>query len=652
MHICTFYSFKGGVGRTLALANVATQLAREGRRVLLVDFDLEAPSLGSDKLLQTTTEAPGIVEYVSHFLNHNSAPNISDYVSEVDLIENILVMKSGELEPNYATRMAYIDWIKLYEQQDGYLLFEDMKAQWQKEINPDYVLIDSRTGYSDTVGICTRQLPDAVTILFYPNEQNLYGLKQIVSNIRGEATTSRQKTIELHFVISNVPYLHDEDKILSGITHEFKHQLEIEELITIHRYDSLQLIKQSVFTQERPNSRLAHEYRRLARRIVQGNLESKEGARYYLNALHEILECETPVTYKPNSLDETLKLLEIEKRFSDDIDISVQLAHLWLRGGTTILSEDHGLDLACSVIMNNLDSVSEEDQISLLNAITELGGGYFGHQTAFTALHQESLPLRTIKRLLNLLEERTQISMLPSISSLPLSDKLDLGVSLERQGRLNFSNAVLSSITATDDIGSRNTTKAAKSLLARNYIALNEFAKARRTLSQDGISTRDMSFLDAFIYACALWGDKKEYPQRLFEHICDMAISENRNDMVEEQLIYDHPHELAYEFSSTPKHSSYSLYDEDGSLRIENEELLQLLLLIGRITRSDELTWEKLQIDLMLDEFLPPRISLRFSFWSFEYVLFDKFTEHTHAINTIKFDDASHPPFLSHAVEH
>jgi len=41
MYTVTFYSFKGGVGRTLALANVGLELARTGRRVLLVDFDLE-----------------------------------------------------------------------------------------------------------------------------------------------------------------------------------------------------------------------------------------------------------------------------------------------------------------------------------------------------------------------------------------------------------------------------------------------------------------------------------------------------------------------------------------------------------------------------------------------------------------------------------
>ena len=43
--ILTFYSYKGGTGRTMALANVAWILASNGNRVLSVDWDLESPGL-------------------------------------------------------------------------------------------------------------------------------------------------------------------------------------------------------------------------------------------------------------------------------------------------------------------------------------------------------------------------------------------------------------------------------------------------------------------------------------------------------------------------------------------------------------------------------------------------------------------------------
>jgi tetratricopeptide (TPR) repeat protein len=43
--IVTFYSFKGGVGRSMALANIARQFQLRGLNVVMVDWDLEAPGL-------------------------------------------------------------------------------------------------------------------------------------------------------------------------------------------------------------------------------------------------------------------------------------------------------------------------------------------------------------------------------------------------------------------------------------------------------------------------------------------------------------------------------------------------------------------------------------------------------------------------------
>src|SRR5271169_5266598 len=44
-YIFTFYSFKGGVGRSMAAMNVAYTLAGYGRHVLLLVMDLEAAGL-------------------------------------------------------------------------------------------------------------------------------------------------------------------------------------------------------------------------------------------------------------------------------------------------------------------------------------------------------------------------------------------------------------------------------------------------------------------------------------------------------------------------------------------------------------------------------------------------------------------------------
>lgn len=217
MYVSTFYSFKGGVGRTMALVNAAAELAQRGRRVLAVDFDLEAPGLDTFEILRPPPDVPGIIDFVSEYLTTGQAPEIERFVSKSAVVDNLWVVPSGN-QQRYAASLGQIDWQDLYERHDGYLLFEDVKEQWRNVIQPDYVLIDSRTGHTDTCGICTRQLPDAVTLLFFPNEQNLRGLS---------------------------------------------------------------LLNQAVFTRDRPKSRLAKEYRGVVDQVVHGNIEDKDGALHY-----------------------------------------------------------------------------------------------------------------------------------------------------------------------------------------------------------------------------------------------------------------------------------------------------------------------------------------------------------------------------------
>lgn len=66
--VYTFYSFKGGVGHSMAVANVAPLLAKWGHRLLVVDWDLEAPAIERyfeqlpSRLEGSSREAPGLLD--------------------------------------------------------------------------------------------------------------------------------------------------------------------------------------------------------------------------------------------------------------------------------------------------------------------------------------------------------------------------------------------------------------------------------------------------------------------------------------------------------------------------------------------------------------------------------------------------------------
>jgi tetratricopeptide (TPR) repeat protein len=84
----------------------------------------------------------------------------------------------------YHRRLEAIDWKSLYEGAFGYQLIERLKTDISK-ISPgyDYVLIDSLTGYSDVGGICVKQLPDALVLLFRLNQQNIDGIGSVYQSL-------------------------------------------------------------------------------------------------------------------------------------------------------------------------------------------------------------------------------------------------------------------------------------------------------------------------------------------------------------------------------------------------------------------------------------------------------------------------------------
>src|ERR1700674_4298959 len=89
--VITFYSYKGGTGRSMALANVAWILASQGKRVLMIDWDLEAPGLHRyfhpfirDKYLSAS---PGLVDWVLDYQAAVSALDLKAKEIPAELLE-------------------------------------------------------------------------------------------------------------------------------------------------------------------------------------------------------------------------------------------------------------------------------------------------------------------------------------------------------------------------------------------------------------------------------------------------------------------------------------------------------------------------------------------------------------------------------------
>lgn len=180
--IVTFYSYKGGVGRTFILANIGAMLSIWGYRVLCVDWDLEAPGLGYYfRPWNRRVNKPGLLELVEAYAR-GSHPSWHKHITSFKFPEakqRLSFMSAGVLQDDsYAHRVQEMDWQYLYEEKDLGAFLEDLREEWKEKY--DFVLIDSRTGITDIGGVCTVQMPDVLAFVFIANHQSLDGAIDVV----------------------------------------------------------------------------------------------------------------------------------------------------------------------------------------------------------------------------------------------------------------------------------------------------------------------------------------------------------------------------------------------------------------------------------------------------------------------------------------
>lgn len=239
-HILTFYSFKGGVGRTMALANLAYFAAHNGMRVLMMDWDLEAPGLAyyfrgllDPASVRDLKEAPGVLDLVWDW---TAAVGRAQNENDLDAALNVLVTGDGfqecvrsvvdpafipegatldfigagktEIatpEPcSYEEALARFSWSSFFDDNLGGIWVDQLR-RWAKK-NYDLILIDSRTGLADVAGICTMQMPDEVALCFVFNRQNIEGVSRVAAAIRTKrAEEVKVRAIPMRVARENTP---------------------------------------------------------------------------------------------------------------------------------------------------------------------------------------------------------------------------------------------------------------------------------------------------------------------------------------------------------------------------------------------------------------------------------------------------------------
>lgn len=217
-----FFSIKGGVGRSTALAATAWSLAQEGKRVLVLDLDLESPGLSSALLPRERQPMYGITDWLIEDLVDNGDVVFESMVATSNLShdgEIHVVPAHGAAHGEYIAKLGRVWMPKL--RADGKReawssrlnrLLQDL----EKRIQPDVVLIDSRSGIDEIASACITELGAHLILLFaLEGEQTWNGYRMLFEQwVR--AGVAQQIRERLQVVGAIVPEL-DRVSYLAGL---------------------------------------------------------------------------------------------------------------------------------------------------------------------------------------------------------------------------------------------------------------------------------------------------------------------------------------------------------------------------------------------------------------------------------------------------
>jgi MinD-like ATPase involved in chromosome partitioning or flagellar assembly len=196
-----FASIKGGVGRTTALCVVAAHLAAQGRRVLAIDMDLEAPGLGNMLLPADTLPTYGLLDYLVE--RNLSLPDDQFYADmvgaswlgagrgRVDVIP-ALGQRSLANPANVLAKIsrAYLDGGVTTGAADSGAeppsFMDHMRALIDRVADPlryDVILIDARAGLHETTATAVVGLGAEVLLFGVDQPQTLAGYELLFAHL-------------------------------------------------------------------------------------------------------------------------------------------------------------------------------------------------------------------------------------------------------------------------------------------------------------------------------------------------------------------------------------------------------------------------------------------------------------------------------------
>lgn len=228
METVAFYSYKGGVGRTLLVANTAQFLALSGRRVVALDLDLEAPGLHHKLGNPDVKILRGAVDELLGALEGEHNRSLRETAIEVLLPSEsdgslFLIPAGAAPSPTYWAALERLNQALRAHRRNGGLpeAVLELQARVAEEFDADFLLIDSRTGITELGGLATSLLADRVVCLTSTSPESVEGIRVVAEALRAAPRLASQKPLRLDFLVTRVETRLVRSANVSDILQEF-----------------------------------------------------------------------------------------------------------------------------------------------------------------------------------------------------------------------------------------------------------------------------------------------------------------------------------------------------------------------------------------------------------------------------------------------
>jgi MinD-like ATPase involved in chromosome partitioning or flagellar assembly len=196
MKVISFYSFKGGTGRTTTAANVAGELARRGRSVIVIDLDIDGPGLeivfGTDSIplyIQDLVKAPSSTNLDQLIYDMKNCSPFKNFAGNLYLIAANLDVQA----PVQATSDVFHD------------IISTLLTRIRERAKPafDFCILDSQSGYTD-LSATVLDVSDHLFLLSRFSRQHVMGTVAYAQFLN-HLITKRHLRLTYDVVMSLVP---------------------------------------------------------------------------------------------------------------------------------------------------------------------------------------------------------------------------------------------------------------------------------------------------------------------------------------------------------------------------------------------------------------------------------------------------------------